>query len=124
MVLLFSGSCKAEHVIIKLKHGSYPAVNPDGYAFPKDFIDPAKRDTIYTVEFLSDGQSNIFSVENPKPGNWYAIAYIQWEDPKTESIDQQGNLISLTLIILDYKTHSLKKLILKELFCNCLNWKD
>lgn len=101
------GSCKAEHVIIKLKHGSYPAVNPDGYAFPKDFIDPAKRDTIYTVEFLSDGQSNIFSVENPKPGNWYAIAYIKWEDPKTESIDQQG-LVALCQTIL-YSDLQVKK---------------
>lgn len=84
------GSCSPKEVIVNIKHGAYPAVNPDGYNFPKDFIDPGTREQIHTLELLSDGKNVSYSIENPKPGNWYALIYIQWEDPRTQKVEQQG----------------------------------
>ncbi|GBP17908.1 Transmembrane protein 8B [Eumeta japonica] len=84
------GSCEPDDVIIQLKHGSYPAVNPDGYDFPKHFINSKEREVIYTIEFQSDGRNVTYSIENPKPGNWYALAYLKWEDPRTQKVEQQG----------------------------------
>ncbi|XP_046971562.1 post-GPI attachment to proteins factor 6 [Vanessa cardui] len=84
------GSCSPRDVIIHLKYGSYPAVNPDGYSFPKSFIDADRRENMYTVELLSDGNNITFSIKNPKPGIWYALAYIKWEDPRTQKVEQEG----------------------------------
>ncbi|XP_021190581.3 post-GPI attachment to proteins factor 6 [Helicoverpa armigera] len=84
------GSCSPQEVIINIKHGSYPAVNPDGYDFPKDFLDPATREPLYTLEVQSDGKNRTYSIENPKPGNWYALIYIKWEDPRTQKVEQEG----------------------------------
>lgn len=84
------GTCEPQEVIINLKHGSFPAVNPDGYDFPGHFIDPKSRDDIYTIELLSNGQSTPFIVQNPKPGNWYALVYIKWQDPREQRVEQQG----------------------------------
>lgn len=77
-------------MIINLKYGSYPAVNPDGYDFPKNFIDPLEREKVYTIEFESDTSTTNFSLTNPKPGNWYALVYLKWEDPRTQKVEQQG----------------------------------
>ncbi|CAH0690308.1 unnamed protein product [Spodoptera exigua] len=93
------GSCEPQEVIINLKHGSYPAVNPDGYDFPKDFYDPGKREPIYTLELLSDGRNKTYSIENPKPGNWYALIYIKWEDPRTQKVEQQGLVANCQTIL-------------------------
>ncbi|CAH2094756.1 unnamed protein product [Euphydryas editha] len=84
------GSCSPREVIIHLKYGSYPAVNPDGYPFPKDFINAESRENMYTIELLSDGKNMSFSIQNPKPGIWYALAYIKWEDPRTQKVEQEG----------------------------------
>ncbi|KAJ8714174.1 hypothetical protein PYW08_007794 [Mythimna loreyi] len=84
------GSCDTQDVIINIKHGSYPAVNPDGYDFPKDFVDPATREPIYTLAIRSDGSNNTYNIKNPKPGNWYALIYIKWEDPREQKVEQQG----------------------------------
>ncbi|XP_063539245.1 post-GPI attachment to proteins factor 6 isoform X2 [Cydia strobilella] len=84
------GRCDPQDVIINIKHGSYPAVNPDGYPFPKDFVDPATRDNIHTVELLSDGKNKSYSITHPKPGSWYALVYRKWEDPRTQKVEQQG----------------------------------
>lgn len=89
-VCFFTGRCNPQDVIINIKHGSYPAVNPDGYSFPKGFVDPATRDPIHTVELLSDGKNTTYVISNPKPGNWYALAYRKWEDPRTQKVEQQG----------------------------------
>lgn len=92
-VLFFTGRCNPQDVIINIKHGSYPAVNPDGYSFPKGFVDPDTRDHIHTVELLSDGKNATYVISNPKPGNWYALAYRKWEDPRTQKVEQQGQYI-------------------------------
>ncbi|XP_072929729.1 post-GPI attachment to proteins factor 6 [Epargyreus clarus] len=84
------GSCSPQDVVINIKHGSYPAVNPDGYSFPKNFIDQAKRKEIHNIDLLSDGKNRTFSLKNPKPGNWYALVYIEWEDPRTQKVEQEG----------------------------------
>ncbi|XP_013135750.1 PREDICTED: transmembrane protein 8A [Papilio polytes] len=84
------GSCSPQDVIVNIKHGSYPAVNPDGYTFPKHFVDPARREHIHTLELLSDGKNRTYSIRNPRPGNWYALVYIKWEDPRTQKVEQQG----------------------------------
>ncbi|KAL4706964.1 hypothetical protein ACJJTC_019502 [Scirpophaga incertulas] len=84
------GSCSPQDVIVNIKHGSYPAVNPDGYDFPKHFVDPAIREQVHTLEFQSDGLNRTYSIINPKPGNWYALVYIKWEDPRTQKVEQQG----------------------------------
>ncbi|CAH0400597.1 unnamed protein product [Chilo suppressalis] len=84
------GSCSPQEVIVNIKHGAYPAVNPDGYDFPKGFVDPATRVSIHTLELLSDGLNRTYSIKNPRPGNWYALAYIKWEDPRTQKVEQQG----------------------------------
>ncbi|XP_068619166.1 post-GPI attachment to proteins factor 6 [Battus philenor] len=84
------GSCSPQDVIVNIKHGSYPAVNPDGYEFPKGFVDPTVRERIHTIELLSDGNNKTYSIRNPKPGNWYALVYLKWEDPRTQKVEQQG----------------------------------
>ncbi|XP_028166051.1 post-GPI attachment to proteins factor 6 isoform X1 [Ostrinia furnacalis] len=84
------GSCSPQEVIVNIKHGSYPAVNPDGYDFPPFFVDPATRENIHTLELLSDGLNRTYSITNPRPGNWYALVYIKWEDPRTQKVEQQG----------------------------------
>ncbi|KAM3960480.1 post-GPI attachment to proteins factor 6 [Aphomia sociella] len=84
------GSCHPQEVVVNIKHGSYPAVNPDGYDFPKDFVDPATRESIYTFELESDGNNRTYILNSPKPGNWYALFYIKWEDPRTQKLEQQG----------------------------------
>ncbi|CAH2045005.1 unnamed protein product, partial [Iphiclides podalirius] len=84
------GSCSPQDVIVNIKHGSYPAVNPDGYDFPKHFVDPATRQRIHTLELLSDGKNRTYSIRNPRPGNWYALVYKKWEDPRTQKVEQQG----------------------------------
>ncbi|KAJ0173521.1 hypothetical protein K1T71_010670 [Dendrolimus kikuchii] len=84
------GSCNPQEIVINIKHGSYPAVNPDQYDFPKDFIDPSMRESIHTLEILSDGLNRSYTIQNPKPGNWYALVYIKWEDPRTQKVEQQG----------------------------------
>ncbi|KOB71277.1 Uncharacterized protein OBRU01_08413, partial [Operophtera brumata] len=66
------------------------AVNPDGYEFPKNFIDRSLRESIHTLEILSDGSNQSYTIRNPKPGNWYALVYIKWEDPRTQKVEQQG----------------------------------
>lgn len=76
--------------MINIKHGSYPAVNPDQYDFPKDFINPSMREGIHTLEILSDGLNRSYTIHNPKPGYWYALVYIKWEDPRTQKVEQQG----------------------------------
>ncbi|XP_026743136.1 post-GPI attachment to proteins factor 6-like [Trichoplusia ni] len=93
------GSCDPQEVIINIKHGSYPAVNPDGYGFPKDFIDPATREPVHTQELLSDGKNRTYTIENPKPGNWYALIYIKWEDPRTQKVEQQGLVANCQTIL-------------------------
>lgn len=84
------GSCSPQEVIVNIKHGAYPAVNPDGYAFPKGFVNPATRENVHTLELFSDGVNRTYSITNPKPGNWYALVYIRWEDPRTQKVEQQG----------------------------------
>ncbi|KAG6455273.1 hypothetical protein O3G_MSEX009136 [Manduca sexta] len=84
------GSCSPQEVIINLKHGSYPAVNPDGFKFPKHFIEPTSRESIHTLEILSDGRNKTYSIRNPNPGYWFALVYIKWEDPRTQKVEQQG----------------------------------
>ncbi|KAJ2953443.1 hypothetical protein O0L34_g1037 [Tuta absoluta] len=84
------GSCQPKEVIVDIKRGSYPAVNPDNYDFPKDFISSTYREETHTINQLSDGQSKVFTIKNPKPGNWYALAYIKWEDPRTLKVTQEG----------------------------------
>lgn len=87
---IISGTCEPQEVVINLKHGSFPAVNPDGYDFPQNFIDPKSRNDIHTQELLSNGQSTSYVVKNPKPGYWYALVYIKWEDPREQRVEQQG----------------------------------
>lgn len=102
------GSCEPREVVINIKHGSYPAVNPDQYDFPKDFIDPASRETIHTLEILSDALNRSYSIQNPKPGNWYALAYIKWEDPRTQKVEQQGLVANCrTILYTDLQTRRL-----------------
>ncbi|KAI5635868.1 transmembrane protein 8A [Phthorimaea operculella] len=84
------GSCQPQEVIVNIKRASYPAVNPDNYEFPKDFISPSSREQTHTVDLVSDGQSKVYTIRNPKPGNWYALVYIKWEDPRTQKVEQQG----------------------------------
>ncbi|XP_045776256.1 post-GPI attachment to proteins factor 6 [Maniola jurtina] len=85
------GSCSPQEVTIHLKQGSYPAVNPDGYDFPKSFLNSALREeTIHTLELLSDGTNTTYSMRNPKPGIWYALAYIKWQDPRAQKVEQEG----------------------------------
>ncbi|XP_023938820.1 post-GPI attachment to proteins factor 6 [Bicyclus anynana] len=85
------GSCSPQEVVIHLKRGSYPAVNPDGYDFPKTFLNPALREeTIHTLELLSDGTNTTYSIQSPKSGIWYALAYIKWQDPRAQKVEQQG----------------------------------
>ncbi|XP_053613455.1 post-GPI attachment to proteins factor 6 [Plodia interpunctella] len=83
------GSCDPQEVIVNIKYGSYPAVNPDGYDFPKGFVDPGLRESIHSFEFHSDGKNKTYAIENPKPGNWYALVYIKWKDPRTQKVEQQ-----------------------------------
>ncbi|CAH2242992.1 jg19435 [Pararge aegeria aegeria] len=85
------GSCSPKEVVIHLKQGSYPAVNPDGYNFPKTFVNPVLREEpIHTIELLSNGTNLTYSIPNPKPGIWYALAYIKWQDPRAQKVEQQG----------------------------------
>ncbi|XP_012553127.1 post-GPI attachment to proteins factor 6 [Bombyx mori] len=84
------GSCSPQEVLIKLKHGSYPAVNPDGYDFPKDFIEPSLREEVHTIDILSDGRNRTYTIRYPKPGSWYALVYIKWEDPRKQKVEQEG----------------------------------
>lgn len=86
-------------MIVNIKHGSYPAVNPDGYDFPKNFVDPATREDIHTLELLSDGKNRTYSITNPRPGNWYALVYIKWEDPRTQKVEQQGKSSVLPIML-------------------------
>lgn len=87
---ILSGSCSPKEVIVHLKHGSFPTVNPDGYPFPKNFIDVGIRENMYTLNLLSDGNNITYFMKNPKPGIWYALAYIKWEDPRIQKVEQQG----------------------------------
>ncbi|XP_045502687.1 post-GPI attachment to proteins factor 6 [Colias croceus] len=84
------GSCSPQEVVINLKPGSYPAVNPDGYDFPKNFIDPDAREEMHTIELLSDGKNASYIINNPKPDIWYALVYIKWQDPSTQKVEQEG----------------------------------
>lgn len=60
---------------------------------------------MYTLNLTSDGTNITFSMQNPKPGIWYAMAYIKWEDPRTQKVEQQGKfLYCLLLCIRIYKT--------------------
>ncbi|XP_049878117.1 post-GPI attachment to proteins factor 6 [Pectinophora gossypiella] len=93
------GSCEPQDVVINIKRASYPAVNPDGYDFPKDFLDPASRDKIHTIEIYSDGKNRTHSIKNPRPGNWYALVYIKWEDPRTQKVEQQGLVADCNTIL-------------------------
>ncbi|XP_059047776.1 post-GPI attachment to proteins factor 6 [Achroia grisella] len=93
------GSCDPQEIIVHLKYGSYPAVNPDGYDFPKDFVDPATRENIYTLELTSDGRNRTYDIKTPKPGQWYALIYIKWEDPRTQALEQQGLVADCQTII-------------------------
>jgi hypothetical protein len=31
------------------------------------------------------------TVDGPKAGNWFGVAFISWTDPNNERIEQQGN---------------------------------
>ncbi|CAK1550426.1 unnamed protein product [Leptosia nina] len=84
------GSCSPQEVVINLKHGSYPAVNPDGYSFPKNFIDPHSRERIHALEMLSDGKNRTYTIYNPQPGYWFGLVYIKWQDPRGQKVEQEG----------------------------------
>ncbi|CAF4867784.1 unnamed protein product [Pieris macdunnoughi] len=84
------GSCTPQEVILNIKHGSYPAVNPDGYDFPKNFIHSQSREEIHTIELLSDGKNQTYTIHKPKPGYWFGLVYIKWEDPRGQKVEQQG----------------------------------
>ncbi|CAH0728567.1 unnamed protein product, partial [Brenthis ino] len=93
------GSCSPKEVIVHLKHGSFPTVNPDGYPFPKNFIDVGIRENMYTLNLLSDGNNITYFMKNPKPGIWYALAYIKWEDPRIQKVEQQGLVAACSTIL-------------------------
>ncbi|XP_026760611.2 post-GPI attachment to proteins factor 6 [Galleria mellonella] len=93
------GSCDPQEIVVNIKYGAYAAVNPDGYDFPKDFVDPATREDLYTLELESDGRNRTYSIKNPKPGQWYALIYIKWEDPRTQALEQQGLVADCQTII-------------------------
>lgn len=80
-------------MIIHLKRSAYAAVNPDGFDFPKHFIDPTRRGKIHTIEIQSDEKNTTYCIKNPTPGNWYGLVYVKWEDPRTQNIEQQGMFI-------------------------------
>lgn len=95
--LKFPGSCSPQEVIIQIKYGSYPAVNPDGYQFPKNFVNPANRESIQTLEMMSDGSNITYSISNPRSGIYYAMAYVKWEDPRNQKVEQEGKVPSLNI---------------------------
>jgi hypothetical protein len=46
---------------------------------------------VYTLQFKSDGVTHRMTVDGPKAGNWFGVAFISWTDPNNERIEQQGN---------------------------------
>ncbi|VVD00981.1 unnamed protein product [Leptidea sinapis] len=102
------GSCSPQDVVINIKHGSYPALNPDGYNFPKDFIDPSTREIIHSIETLSNGKNRTYTIDNPKPGlvaNCRTILYTDLQVKREEDIEiiDCYNDIPLTKIPVLYK---------------------
>jgi hypothetical protein len=57
-----------------MQHGGYPLINPLNETFPPDFY--LKRTDPFEISLMTDNSTTIFRVPHPRPGSWYAMAYI------------------------------------------------
>ncbi|XP_069969165.1 uncharacterized protein [Bactrocera oleae] len=87
---VFHGKCKPQKVDLHLKAGSYPVISPENITFPKNFLSADQRSKIFNVKFQSNEKQQHLLIEGPQMGDWFAVAFISWTDPRKDRIEQQG----------------------------------
>lgn len=86
---IFMSKCEPRNISIYMKPGSYPVINPDGVSLPKTFLNISRPNILEKI-ILTDEKTNYINISSPKPGDWFAVAFISWTDPRKEKIEQQG----------------------------------
>lgn len=81
--------CNPRDVIIYLKEGSPPVINPDESKFP-DGIFNMSRPQMYYLQMESDETPAYVNLTAPVPGYYYAAAFLPWQDPTQAAITQEG----------------------------------
>lgn len=84
------GACEPQDIDIHIKAGGFPVVSPQNISFPEDFVDNSLRNEIYSLKMQSDDETTNFTLLSPTPGEWFALAFVSWTDPKSDKIEQQG----------------------------------
>lgn len=90
--LFTGGNCEPQDIDVHLKPGGFPVVSPQNISFPEDFMDNNLRNEITSMKMESDESNNTLTIHNPVPGDWFALAFVSWTDPKSDKIEQQGIL--------------------------------
>ncbi|XP_054086827.1 uncharacterized protein LOC105219972 isoform X3 [Zeugodacus cucurbitae] len=86
----FHRECKPRSVDLHLKSGSFPVISPENITFPKNYLSDDQRSKIYSLKLQSNEEQQHILIEGPLLGDWFAIAFISWTDPKNDRIEQQG----------------------------------
>lgn len=82
------GKCSSRNVSLYLKSGSLPLVRPDGSIIEAKLMKGRRK--YYSLNFESNGEEHMISIDSPIPGDWYVITFRSWADPNSDKIKQQG----------------------------------
>lgn len=92
---ILGGTCEPNDIDVHLKAGGFPVVSPQNISFPEDFVENSQRNKIISLKIESDGSNSSIVISNPTPGEWFALAFVSWTDPKSDKIEQQGLYIKI-----------------------------
>ncbi|KRT82255.1 hypothetical protein AMK59_3344, partial [Oryctes borbonicus] len=82
-------SCNLDEVVLYMKHGSIPLVNPSNAKVPKNIFNVTQSPLMH-LQFLSDKQPHYFNLSSPRAGYYYAAAFHPFIEPEKEGITQAG----------------------------------
>ncbi|XP_022910673.1 post-GPI attachment to proteins factor 6 [Onthophagus taurus] len=81
--------CNSDEIILYMKHGSIPVINPDNSKLPQGFFNATTSKLMY-LDFSSDKKYHYINITTPTPGSYYATAFHPYNDPDHEAITQSG----------------------------------
>lgn len=87
----------SRNVSLYLKHGSPPAINPDGSPFPQEFRN-ISRTEILSVQLETNKKEVYINLTSPDPGTFYAAVFLSYEDPRLKQISQQGYMVCIKVL--------------------------
>lgn len=66
------------------------------------------------MKFQSNEKQQHLLIEGPQMGDWFAVAFISWTDPRKDRIEQQGRSILYFLVFSKQTINFLLRIVLNS----------